>query len=256
MDLIERFLDYVSYDTQSSEESDTTPSTPKQMVFARHLADQLREIGLSDVDIDDNGYIMASLPANTDKKVPVVGFISHFDTSPDCSGADIQPRIVKNYDGGDIELSPGIISSPKKFPELLAHKGEDIIVTVDGKPTLHATSHTLKVDLEVKDVRTKDTNGKEKYPGDISWSVDVEGLVVIDADLASSHDKPEDILQTILSKTNVGVVLKANIQGLLTKNYSGNGYITSFSLGTPAGDNATYNFSITGSGNLNPVNPS
>ena len=97
---------------------------------------------------------------------------------------------------------------------------------------------------------------KEKYPGDISWSVDVEGLVVIDADLASSHDKPEDILQTILSKTNVGVVLKANIQGLLTKNYSGNGYITSFSLGTPAGDNATYNFSITGSGNLNPVNPS
>ena len=135
-------------------------------------------------------------------------------------------------------------------------QGEDIIVTVDGKPTLHATSHTLKVDLEVKDVRTKDTNGKEKYPGDISWSVDVEGLVVIDADLASSHAKPEDILQTILSKTNVGVVLKANIQGLLTKNYSGNGYITSFSLGTPAGDNATYNFSITGSGNLNPVNPS
>ena len=135
-------------------------------------------------------------------------------------------------------------------------QGEDIIVTVDGKPTLHATSHTLKVDLEVKDVRTKDTNGKEKYPGDISWSVDVEGLVVIDADLASSHDKPEDILQTILSKTNVGVVLKANIQGLLTKNYSGNGYITSFSLGTPAGDNATYNFSITGSGNLNPVYPS
>ena len=135
-------------------------------------------------------------------------------------------------------------------------QGEDIIVTVDGKPTLHATSHTLKVDLEVKDVRTKDTNGKEKYPGDISWSVDVEGLVVIDADLASPHDKPEDILQTILSKTNVGVVLKANIQGLLTKNYSGNGYITSFSLGTPAGDNATYNFSITGSGNLNPVNPS
>ena len=135
-------------------------------------------------------------------------------------------------------------------------QGEDIIVTVDGKPTLHATSHTLKVDLEVKDVRTKDTNGKEKYPGDISWSVDVEGLVVIDADLASSHDKPEDILQTILSKTNVGVVLKANIQGLLTKNYSGNGYITSFSLGTPAGDNATSNFSITGSGNLNPVNPS
>ena len=137
MDLIERFLDYVSYDTQSSEESDSTPSTPKQMVFARHLADQLREIGLSDVDIDDNGYIMASLPANTDKKVPVVGFISHFDTSPDCSGADIQPRIVKNYDGGDIVLSEGIVTSPDMFPELKDHIGEDIIVT-DGHTLLGA----------------------------------------------------------------------------------------------------------------------
>lgn len=135
-------------------------------------------------------------------------------------------------------------------------QGEDIIVTVDGNPTLHATSHTLKVDLEVKDIRTKDTNGKEKYPGDISWSVDVEGLVVIDSALASSHDSAEDILQTILGKSDVGVVLKANINGLFAKNYSGNGYITSFSLGTPAGDNATYNFTITGSGNLTPVNPS
>ena len=135
-------------------------------------------------------------------------------------------------------------------------QGEDIIVTVDGNPTLHATSHTLKVDLEVKDIRTKDTNGKEKYPGDISWSVDVEGLVVIDSALASSHDSAEDILQTILGKSDVGVVLKANINGHFAKNYSGNGYITSFSLGTPAGDNATYNFTITGSGNLTPVNPS
>ena len=135
-------------------------------------------------------------------------------------------------------------------------QGEDIIVTVDDKPTLHATSHSLKVDLEVKDIRTKDTNGKEKYPGDISWSVDVEGLVVIDSALASSHDSAEDILQTILGKSDVGVVLKANINGLFAKNYSGNGYITSFSLGTPAGDNATYNFTITGSGNLTPVNPS
>lgn len=135
-------------------------------------------------------------------------------------------------------------------------QGEDIIVTVDSKPTLHATSHTLKVDLEVKDIRTKDTNGKEKYPGDISWSVDVEGLVVIDTDLAASHDKAEDILQTILAKSSVGVVLKAALNGALAKNYTGTGYITSFSLGTPAGDNATYNFTITGSGNLTPVNPS
>ena len=137
MELVERFLDYVSYDTQSSEESDTTPSTAKQMVFARHLADQLRKIGLSDVDIDENGYIMASLPANTDKKVPVVGFISHFDTSPDCSGADIHPRIVKDYDGKDIVLSEGIVMSPEMFPELKDHVGEDLIVT-DGHTLLGA----------------------------------------------------------------------------------------------------------------------
>lgn len=135
-------------------------------------------------------------------------------------------------------------------------QGEDIVVTVDSKPTLHATNHSLKVDLEVKDIRTKDTNGKEKYPGDISWSVDVEGLVVIDPDLAATRDNAEDILQSILSKSSVGVVLKAALNGALTKNYTGTGYITSFSLGTPAGDNATYNFTITGSGNLTPVNPS
>ncbi len=135
-------------------------------------------------------------------------------------------------------------------------QGEDIVVTVDNKPTLHATNHSLKVDLEVKDIRTKDTNGKEKYPGDISWSVDVEGLVVIDPDLAATRDNAEDILQTILSKASVGVVLKAALNGALAKNYTGTGYITSFSLGTPAGDNATYNFTITGSGNLTPVNPS
>lgn len=132
-------------------------------------------------------------------------------------------------------------------------QGEDIIVTVDDKPTLHATSHSLKVDLEVKDIRTKDTNGKEKYPGDISWSVDVEGLVVIDPDLAATRDNADDILQTILSKASVGVVLKAALNGALAKKYTGTGYITSFSLGTPAGENATYNFTITGSGNLTPA---
>ena len=135
-------------------------------------------------------------------------------------------------------------------------QGEDIIVTVDDKPTLHATSHSLKVDLEVKDIRTKDTNGKEKYPGDINWSVDVEGLVIIDEDLAASHDSAEDILQTILSKSEVGVVLKAALNGALAKKSTGKGFITSFSLGTPAGDNATYNFTITGSGNLTPANNS
>ena len=133
-------------------------------------------------------------------------------------------------------------------------QGEDIIVLVDGKPTLHATSHNLKVDLEVKDIRTKDTNGKEKYPGDINWSVDGEGLVVIDEDL--THASSEDVLNLVLSKTQVEVVLKAKITGALAKNYKGNAYVTSFSLGTPAGDNSTYNYTLTGSGNLAPVNPS
>lgn len=139
MELIERFLDYVGYDTQSSETADTTPSTPKQLVFAEHLKNQLEELGFDDVYLDEHGYIYATLPANTDKKVPTIGFISHYDTSPDCSGANVKPRIVKNYDGSDILLSEssGRVLSPKMFPELLSHKGEDLIVT-DGNTLLGA----------------------------------------------------------------------------------------------------------------------
>lgn len=131
MNIVERFLNYVSYDTQSSEDSNTTPSTAKQLIFAKALKEELEDEGLEDVEMDDNGYIYATLPANTNKKVPVIGFISHYDTSPDCSGADIKPRIVEKYEGGDIVLDAeaGIISSPKKFPELQHHVGEDLIVT-------------------------------------------------------------------------------------------------------------------------------
>ncbi len=129
-------------------------------------------------------------------------------------------------------------------------QGEDIIILLDSKPTLHATTHSLKVDLELKELRTKDTDGKEKYPGDISWSADGDGLVVIDPEIAGSHSA-EDVLGLVLSKKLVEVVLKSPITGL-TKTYTGNGYITSFSLSTPAGDNSTYNFSITGSGSLTP----
>lgn len=129
-------------------------------------------------------------------------------------------------------------------------QGEDIIILLDSKPTLHATTHSLKVDLELKELRTKDTDGKEKYPGDISWSADGDGLVVIDPEIAESHSA-EDVLGLVLSKKLVEVVLKSPITGL-TKTYTGNGYITSFSLSTPAGDNSTYNFSITGSGSLTP----
>ncbi len=137
MNITERFLKYVSFDTQSADGADCTPSTNKQLVFAEYLKDELNEIGLQDVEMDENGYIYATLPANTTDNVPTIGFIAHYDTSPDCSGKDVCPRIIKNYDGGNIELSPGIISSPEKFPELLAHINEDLIVT-DGKTLLGA----------------------------------------------------------------------------------------------------------------------
>ena len=137
MEITERFLNYTQFDTQSSEESDTVPSTSKQLIFAKYLKEELEREGLSDVEMDEQGYIYATLKANTKKNIPTIGFISHYDTSPDCSGANIHPRIVKNYDGGDIVLSEGIVSSPAKFPELKAHVGEDIIVT-DGTTLLGA----------------------------------------------------------------------------------------------------------------------
>ena len=137
MNITERFLNYVKFDTQSAEDSQTVPSTPKQLIFAQYLKKELEDEGLKDVEMDEMGYIYATLPGNTDKDVPTIGFIAHYDTALDASGANIKARVVSNYDGGDIELSPGIVSSPKKFPELLAHKGEDIIVT-DGTTLLGA----------------------------------------------------------------------------------------------------------------------
>lgn len=136
MDIKERFLAYTQFDTQSSEESQSVPSTPKQLVFARYLKEEMEDEGLKDVYLDEQGYLYATLPGNV-KGAPTIGFISHYDTSPDCSGADIKPRVVENYDGGDITLSEGIVSSPKKFPELLRHVGEDLIVT-DGHTLLGA----------------------------------------------------------------------------------------------------------------------
>ena len=137
MDITERFLNYTKFDTQSSEDSETVPSTSKQLVFAKYLKEELEREGLSNVEMDEQGYIYATLKANTKKEIPTIGFISHYDTSPDCSGANIHPRIVKNYDGGDIVLSEGTVSSPTKFPELKAHVGEDLIVT-DGHTLLGA----------------------------------------------------------------------------------------------------------------------
>ena len=137
MDITERFINYTKFDTQSSEDSQTVPSTSKQLVFAKYLKEELEREGFSDVEMDEKGYIYATLKANTKKDIPTIGFISHYDTSPDASGAEIKARIVNNYDGGDIILSEGIVSSPEKFPELKAHIGEDLIVT-DGHTLLGA----------------------------------------------------------------------------------------------------------------------
>ena len=139
MKLVERFLHYVSFDTQSDELTNMTPSTPGQMIFARELEAELRKIGLTEITLDDNGYLMATLPANTDKQLPVIGFIAHLDTSPDMSGRHVSPRIVKNYDGKDIALcaEDDIYLRPSEFPELLNYIGQDLIVT-NGKTLLGA----------------------------------------------------------------------------------------------------------------------
>ena len=139
MNLLERFLRYVSFDTQSDENSGVTPSTAKQMVFAQYLRSELEELGLEEVSLDELGYLYATLPANTDKPLPTIGFIAHMDTSPDMTGTNVTPRIVNNYDGKDIVLceEENIVLSPAQFPELLAHKGEDLIVT-NGKTLLGA----------------------------------------------------------------------------------------------------------------------
>lgn len=137
--IVDRFLRYVSFDTQSSEAASSTPSTTKQLDLARYLVDELTQIGMIEVEMDQHGYVYATLPATTSKEVPTIGFIAHYDTSPDCSGADVRPRIVEAYDGGDIVLDEqaGIVTRIERFPELAAHKGEDIIVT-DGHTLLGA----------------------------------------------------------------------------------------------------------------------
>lgn len=137
MNIVERFINYTKFDTQSAEDSQTVPSTSKQLIFAKYLKEELEHEGLEDVEMDEKGYIYATLKANVKKEIPTIGFISHYDTSPDASGANIKARIVKNYDGKDIVLSEGIISSPSRFPEMKAHIGEDLIVT-DGHTLLGA----------------------------------------------------------------------------------------------------------------------
>jgi len=139
MTLVERFLDYVAWWTTSDEESGVTPSTSRQMAFAQHLKEDLEKLGFEEIELDELGYLYATLPANTTEKVPTIGFIAHMDTSPDMSGENVKPRIVKNYDGKDIVLNEekSIVLTTKQFPEIMQYKGQDIIVT-DGTTLLGA----------------------------------------------------------------------------------------------------------------------
>ncbi len=134
---VDRFLKYVKYDTQSNEESETFPSDPKQLELSKELVNELKEIGLEDAHMDEWGYVMATLPSNTDKEVPVIGFIAHVDTSPAVSGKDVKPKIHKNYQGGDIVLENGKVIEAASNPELKDMIGFDIITT-DGTTLLGA----------------------------------------------------------------------------------------------------------------------
>ena len=148
MKLLERFFEYVSFDTQSDENTGLTPSTPGQLIFMRHLAAELEQIGLEEVEVDDNGYLMATLPANTDVSCPVVGFIAHVDTSPDFTAKHVKPQLVKNYDGKDIALdaAEGIFLKPDEFPEMKQYIGQDI-VTTDGHSLLGADDKAGVVEI-------------------------------------------------------------------------------------------------------------
>ncbi|MBD5181276.1 peptidase T [bacterium] len=139
MSVTDLFLSYVKFDTQSDDTTNMTPSTPGQMEFARYLKGELEKMGLEEITLDANGYLMATLPATTTKDVPVVGFIAHLDTAPDMSGRHVKPRIVEKYEGGDITLNQeqGIVLSPNEFPEMLNYIGQDLIVT-DGTTLLGA----------------------------------------------------------------------------------------------------------------------
>ena len=137
--MLQRFLKYVTFDTESVDDNTTVPTSEGQFTFARYLESELSAMGLTEITLDDKGYLYATLPANCDKEIPVIGFISHLDTSPDMSGKDVSPRVVTSYDGGDITLceKDGIVLTVKDFPEVAAYKGQDLIVT-DGHTLLGA----------------------------------------------------------------------------------------------------------------------
>lgn len=137
--VIEKFLKYIKYDTKSNEDSSTVPSTDKQMILAKELVEELKSMGIKDASVDENGYVMATLPANTDKAIPTIGFISHMDTCPEMSGENVNPQFIENYDGSDIVLNKekNIVMSPVEFPDLKNYIGKTLITT-DGNTLLGA----------------------------------------------------------------------------------------------------------------------
>ncbi|MFG0216569.1 peptidase T, partial [Brevibacillus porteri] len=139
MEIINRFISYAQVDTQSNENSETCPSTPGQLVLAQMLVDELKAIGMQEVTMDANGYVMATLPSNTDKEIPTIGFLAHMDTATDFTGASVKPQVIENYNGQDIVLKEAlnIVLSPREFPELAGYKGHTLITT-DGTTLLGA----------------------------------------------------------------------------------------------------------------------
>lgn len=136
-EIIERFTSYVKVDTQSNESNESCPSTPGQLTLANMLVEELKSIGMQEVTIDENGYVMATLPSNTDKDVPTIGFLAHVDTATDFTGKNVNPQIIENYDGNDIPLNPNVIMTTKDFPSLPSYKGHTLITT-DGTTLLGA----------------------------------------------------------------------------------------------------------------------
>ncbi|GAA0342707.1 peptidase T [Bacillus carboniphilus] len=136
-DLIKRLTTYVKVDTQSDETSETCPSTPGQLTLAKMLVEELKEIGMQEITMDENGYVMASLPSNTDKEVDTIGFLAHLDTATDFTGTNVNPQVVEKYDGSDIHLNPEVILSPTEYPSLLQYKGHTLMTT-DGTTLLGA----------------------------------------------------------------------------------------------------------------------
>lgn len=264
--ILDRFLKYISYDTQSDENSETCPSTKKQFDLANYVKDELIKLGLKDVTLDENCYLMGTLPANTDKKIPTIGFLAHFDTSPDMSGANIKPQIIENYKGGDIELKGNNLTlSPSVFPELNHHIGHTLITT-DGTTLLGADDKagiaeiitaieylvkhpeikhgTIKVgftpDEEIG--RGVDKFDVEKFKADFAYTMDGSGLGELEYENFNAAEAKlkingrnvhpgyakDKMLNAILIGMELNALLPVNQRPEYTKEYDGFFHIVKF----------------------------